>query len=96
MSEMACNELVETITAYLDGTLPEADRLRFDAHLDTCPPCAVYLTQMRETIARLGALDDAELSQAARDELVAVFRDWRSWFSASIAHPPAELHSGGS
>jgi anti-sigma factor RsiW len=78
MSEMACNEIVEAITAYLDGTLPDADRLRFEVHLATCPLCTEYLAQMRETVARLGTLDETNLSQDTREKLIAAFRDWRS------------------
>ena len=78
MNEMACKELVEEITAYLDGTLPAADRRRFDAHLANCPYCTEYLEQMRQTIARLGTLDETTLSTDARERLLAAFRDWRS------------------
>jgi anti-sigma factor RsiW len=74
---MACKELVETITAYLDGTLADADRRRFDAHLAECPVCTEYLDQMRKTIARLGTLDETPLSHATRDQLLAAFREWR-------------------
>lgn len=76
MTEMACNELVEAITAYLDGTLPDSDRRRFDAHLAECPLCTEYLAQMRETIGRLGTLDETMLSRDTRAQLIAAFRDW--------------------
>ena len=78
MNEMACKELVEEITAYLDGTLADADRRRFDAHLASCPYCTEYLEQMRQTIARLGTLDETALSTDACERLLAAFRDWRS------------------
>ena len=78
MNEMACAELVEAITAYLDGTLPDADRRRFDTHLANCPDCTEYLAQMRKTIVRLGTLDEATLSQDARERLLVAFRDWRT------------------
>jgi anti-sigma factor RsiW len=74
---MACNEIVETITAYLEGTLDPVDRSRFDAHLAECPYCTEYLAQMRATIERLGRLDETTLSQSARKQLLAAFRDWR-------------------
>lgn len=77
MNEMACKELVETITAYLDGTLADADRRRFDAHLAECPLCTEYLAQMRRTISRLGTLDETTLSRHTRDQLLAAFRAWR-------------------
>jgi anti-sigma factor RsiW len=75
---MVCKELVKAITAYLDETLPDADRRRFDAHLAECPPCTEYLEQMRATIARLGTLDETMFSDNAREQLLAAFRDWRS------------------
>ena len=77
MNEMACQELVEAITAYLEGTLPDPDRRRFDAHLVECPYCTEYLEQMRETIARLGTVDETTLSDEAREQLLVAFRDWR-------------------
>jgi anti-sigma factor RsiW len=78
VNEMDCQELVEAITAYLDGTLPDDDRRRFDNHLANCPYCTEYLEQMRTTIARLGTLDETTLSHGAREQLLAAFRDWRS------------------
>lgn len=78
MNEMECRELVEAITAYLDGTLPDADRRRFDSHLAACPRCTEYLAQMRTTIVRLGTLDEAALSHDAREQLLVAFRDWQT------------------
>jgi anti-sigma factor RsiW len=78
MNDMPCVELVETITAYLEGTLPTADQRRFDEHLEQCEACTEYLAQMRGTIARLGTVDVMTLSEDARGQLLAVFRDWRA------------------
>jgi anti-sigma factor RsiW len=75
MNEMACNELVEVITAYLEGTLPDEDRQRFDEHLAECPFCTDYVAQMRATIAGLGRIDEATISPATRAELLGAFRD---------------------
>jgi anti-sigma factor RsiW len=74
---MDCKEIVETITAYLEGTLAPADQCRFDAHLAECPHCTEYLAQMRTTIERLGRLDETTLSRSAREQLLVAFRDWR-------------------
>jgi anti-sigma factor RsiW len=76
VNDMACKELVDTITAYLDGTLPRADRRRFDAHLASCPYCTQYVAQMRATIARLGTLDEETLAPETRERLLTAFRDW--------------------
>ena len=78
MSEMACLELVETITAYLEGTLPEADRHRFEAHLAECTLFTRYLAQMRATITRLATLDDTNLTTQTREGLLAAFREWHA------------------
>jgi anti-sigma factor RsiW len=75
--EMACRELVEVITDYLEGTLPEPDRARFEAHLAECPYCATYLEQMRQTIATLGELREESLSPEVRERLLRAFRGWR-------------------
>jgi anti-sigma factor RsiW len=74
---MACKEIVEAITAYLEGTLAPVDRSRFDAHLAECPYCTEYLAQMRTTVERLGRLDETTLSPGARNQLLAAFRGWR-------------------
>jgi anti-sigma factor RsiW len=76
-ADMSCRELVEVITDYLEGTMPEGDRQRFEAHLELCPFCQTYLEQMRQTIATVGILREESIAPGARDELVAAFRDWR-------------------
>jgi anti-sigma factor RsiW len=75
---MACQELVEVITDYLEGTLPAHDRRRFEAHLALCDPCVVYLDQMRATIALAGRVAPAALSAPAREGLIEAFRGWRT------------------
>src|SRR5215218_3267941 len=56
IDEMACNELVEVVTEYLEGTLAEEDRQRLEAHLEECPYCVDYVEQFRETIAATGEM----------------------------------------
>ena len=46
---------MELVTDYLEGRLAPAEAERFDAHLEVCPPCHVYLDQMRTTLTRSGA-----------------------------------------
>jgi anti-sigma factor RsiW len=74
--QMSCRELVDVITAYVEGTLPAPDRERFEAHLDHCPHCRNYLEQMRETIATLGSLREQQLSPETRSGLLEAFRGW--------------------
>jgi anti-sigma factor RsiW len=75
--EMACQELVELVTAYLDGSLSWSDRRRFRAHIRGCPHCTAYLEQMRLVIESTGRLTEADLDPRAREDLIAAFRGWR-------------------
>ena len=75
--EMSCKELVEIITEYLEGTLPPAERARFEAHLAVCPGCQTYLDQMRQTVRALGRLTEQSIPPQARQELLQVFRHWK-------------------
>lgn len=76
--EMACRELVEVVTDYLDSALSERDRMRFERHLEGCNGCRSYLEQMRTTIRLAGRLTPESLSPAMRERLLRVLRDWKS------------------
>jgi anti-sigma factor RsiW len=75
--EMTCQELVELVTEYLEGTLPAQDRQRFEEHLQACPWCVNYLEQMRQVVRTLGRLNEESLSPRATDALLHAFRDWK-------------------
>ncbi len=75
--EMACQELVEVITEYLEGTLPELDRARFETHLASCASCQEYLEQMRGVIRLTGKLTTRSLEPETVDSLLSSFRRWR-------------------
>jgi len=74
---MDCIELVELITDYLDGTLPDHDRKRFNAHLTECPYCVTYVEQMQATLRALGAIPVESISDAAKEKLLHAFREWK-------------------
>jgi anti-sigma factor RsiW len=74
--EMACRELVELITDYLEDRLSPADRGRFESHLAECAACRTYMEQFRQTIRILGRLPEEALSPEARDALLSAFRGW--------------------
>jgi anti-sigma factor RsiW len=75
---LACQELVELVTDYLEGRLPAADRERFDAHIAGCDACTNYLEQMRMTLQALGRIPEESISVQAREELLVAFRNWRA------------------
>ena len=74
---MDCNELVELVTAYLDGSLDQGTRARFDTHLLDCDGCENYLQQFRETIRTVGKIRDDELDPGIRSRLLDAFKDFR-------------------
>lgn len=73
---LTCAELVELVTDYLDGSLSDDERGRFEAHLRDCEACTNYLDQIRQTIAVVGRVEPEDLSDEARSELLAAFRSW--------------------
>lgn len=75
--DLVCQQMVELVTEYLDGTLSRSDRRRFEAHLRGCPNCTAYLEQMRATIQAMGRLQPDDLSPEARDEMITLYRAWR-------------------
>lgn len=76
-NEMSCKELVELVTDYLEGALSPADQRRFELHMSECEGCKVYIDQMRLTIKAAGQLTEDSLGLAAKEELLAAFRDWK-------------------
>jgi predicted anti-sigma-YlaC factor YlaD len=76
-ADLTCQELVELVTDYLEGSLSAQERARFDEHLAMCTGCRNYLAQMRRTISSLGQLSEESIPAQARDDLLGVFRNWK-------------------
>jgi anti-sigma factor RsiW len=74
---LVCREFVELVTDYLDGALPEHERVRFEAHLAECDDCAGYLQDMRQIVDTLHALPEPPPDPATRAALVRAFEDLR-------------------
>ena len=84
-NELTCQELVELVTDYLEGSLSSGEQARFAAHLTDCDYCVGYIEQMRLTIRAVGRLSEDHLAPDARDRLLAQFRDWKRASGASPA-----------
>jgi len=76
-AELTCQELVELVTDYLDGALPDDELERFEEHLVYCGPCVTHVEQMRQTIRVAGAVRADDLDPVVADDLLAAFRSWR-------------------
>ena len=75
---ISCQELVELVTDYLEGSLSERDERRFEQHIEACHWCSLYVEQMRVTIRTVGRIEEESISPAARDELLLAFRNWHA------------------
>lgn len=74
--DIACQQAVELVTDYLEGSLSRRQRKRLEAHLAACEHCGEYLKQIRATIALTGRVEPDDLPQEARDDLVDLYRRW--------------------
>jgi anti-sigma factor RsiW len=77
LPDLPCNQFVELVTDYLDGTLDAELRARVDAHLEICSGCRSVLAQWREVIRLSGRLAETDIDEAAPDvraNLMSAFR----------------------
>jgi anti-sigma factor RsiW len=74
--QLSCQELVELVTDYLEGSLPEGERRRFDEHVDGCEGCRRYVEQMRATLGVTGELSPESLDPETEQALLTTFRSW--------------------
>jgi anti-sigma factor RsiW len=73
---LTCADVVELVTDYLEGALPDDVATRVSEHLEHCYGCARYVEQIRQTSAALRRVELSGLSEDACNDLLAAFRDW--------------------
>jgi predicted anti-sigma-YlaC factor YlaD len=74
--DIACRNLVEMVTDYLEDALDADTATRVEEHLVICEPCAVYIDQMRLTSEAVGAAAAETPTPEDRAALLLAFRDW--------------------
>jgi anti-sigma factor RsiW len=72
---VVCRQVVELVTDYLEGALPSRLRAAVEQHLELCPPCVVYVEQIRTTAASLRRVPVESMDPGTRAELVSAFRE---------------------
>jgi anti-sigma factor RsiW len=76
--DIACQELVELVTEYLEDALPPDEVAAVERHLAECEACLRYLRQLQATVAALGMMPvdrvTERLSGPTVDVLLAAFR----------------------
>lgn len=68
-----CQQVVELVTAYLEGDLAPEDARQVESHLSGCPGCDAYLAQLRLTVREVGRVDADRLPDDVRSALLAAF-----------------------
>jgi predicted anti-sigma-YlaC factor YlaD len=58
VDEVTCEQFVELVTDYFEGTLEPRTLSHVEEHLVLCAPCVTYLEQMQATLVALRDLDD--------------------------------------
>ena len=76
-TELACRQMVQLVTDYLEGALSLPDRTRFEQHLLYCDGCTSYLGQMRDVLRTVARIPDVALAADAQQLLLRTFAAWR-------------------
>ena len=76
IDDMACIELVELVTDYLEAALPADEVARIREHLATCDGCTAHVEQMRTTVRVLQATPGEAVPVETIDALAGMFREW--------------------
>jgi anti-sigma factor RsiW len=75
--DINCAQAVSLVTDYLDGTLTQAERARFEAHLVDCDNCTEHVKQIQVTVAAAGRVREDDLDPRVRQDLMNLYRRWR-------------------
>ena len=75
-NDIACRDLLELISGYLDDALPADTRQAVATHLEGCDGCTMVLDEFRTTIEMTGMLTEEQITPHQRETLLAAFRDW--------------------
>jgi predicted anti-sigma-YlaC factor YlaD len=76
-ARIRCVEFVELVTDWMELALDDDGRTEVEEHLAICPNCTAYLDQVRQTVALLRHTPEEAPPAAAREALLAVFRERR-------------------
>lgn len=74
---LTCEEFVELVTEYPEGSLDPESEDRFVRHVRECSGCDAYLEQFRETIRTVGRIEPEQVDPSTLDRLLEAFGDWK-------------------
>jgi predicted anti-sigma-YlaC factor YlaD len=87
-----CARARESVSAQLDGELPELELDRLETHLLICPACAVWADDVRDVTLRLREARFEE--PAERFVLPRLRRGWRVTSAVAVASAAAVVATG--
>jgi anti-sigma factor RsiW len=73
---LACQEVVELVTDYLEGALPRGLARAVERHLAGCPNCRAFVEQVRAAIRLARALPPEEVGDDVLDALTRAFEEY--------------------
>ena len=74
---LVCQQAVQLMNDYVDGTLSRRQRRRLEAHLADCDACTAYLEQLRVTIRASAAVSVDDIDPAVLQSLVELFERYQ-------------------
>jgi anti-sigma factor RsiW len=77
-SQLVCQQAVELMSDYIEGSLSRRDRRRLEKHLEACDACTAYLEQLRATIAASGEIVPEDLAPEVIETFTDLFRRFRA------------------
>jgi predicted anti-sigma-YlaC factor YlaD len=66
---MTCQEAIELLGEYLDGTLTPAALERLEGHLRHCEPCRAYLATYKRAVELAAKVNRVEMPPAVKQRL---------------------------
>lgn len=70
---LVCQQAIELMSDYLDGSLSWRDRRRLEKHLRGCDACGEYLRQLRVIVSAGGQVQPDDVEPSVMDALLDVF-----------------------
>ena len=78
VKDIVCQQAVELMSDFLDGSLPRRQRRRLERHLRACDACTAYLEQIQATVAVTGTVGPDDLDPQTLEGLVDLFRRYQA------------------
>jgi anti-sigma factor RsiW len=76
--KITCQNFLDEMSDYIDGSLGEELRVSIEAHLAKCPNCWVVFDETRKTVAIFQSMECKPLPKQVHDRLLeALERTWK-------------------